>query len=97
MLSELSKQELIDKVISLSNIRKSQASKLKELEDALIIRNIKVQSQESIINSLQNEKKNNVLDHYENLLRDYRLEISDLREEIESWKLRYINKNIKKK
>ena len=93
ILSKLSKQELIEKIVFLYKKQNNQTLKIKEIERALIKRNELIKLFKSRIEELkEGRKKKNILKQYENLLRDYRLEISDLKDEIENWKIRYINK-----
>ena len=90
----------MDRVILLCQKHNSQSLKLIELESVIIKRNKKslalkeeLKSYRLLVKSLKNNKKEILLiRQYENLLRDYRLEISDLKDEIEDWKIRYIKK-----
>jgi len=93
ILLKLTKMELADRIISLSIKQRDLTLKIKELEGVIIERNKKILLQESTIKLLQDKKhEERVLGQYEDLLRDYRIEISDLKDEIEDWKERYVNK-----
>ncbi len=93
LLLEFTKEKLVDEILQLHKKANSQSFKLQELEQVLILRNKKIDSLHEEINLLKNnQKKQVVINQYENLIRDYRLEISDLKDEIEVWKERFKNK-----
>ena len=94
ILSNLSKQELIDRVLDCHKKRESQKLKLQELEEVLLERKNQISTLELENKELYNNKKEReIIRQYEILLTEYRLEISDLKDEIEDWKSRYVNKS----
>ncbi|TPN86081.1 hypothetical protein [Aquimarina algicola] len=91
-LRNQSKEELIDRISSLITKTENQAKQLKQKDDAINNYRLKVKSYElKLVKALPNNKKESAkLNQHEALLRDYRLEISDLKDEIDSWKEKYL-------
>lgn len=93
VLLDLSKEDLIQRILFLTAKRESQADKLFELEKVIIKKNNKLKTLKTPSKTtLNHNHKKSIINHYEELIRDYRLEISDLKDEIKMWKIRYQNK-----
>lgn len=93
LLSKLTKEDLIERILFLSNKREQQARVLRELKIVLVKRKKKILQYEVLLmkpNTDTNQKK--IITHYEDLIRNYRLEIRDLKNEIEIWKIRFMDK-----
>jgi chromosome segregation ATPase len=91
-LKNQSKEELIERLSSLIQKTENQSKQLKQKESAIVKLKIKVKSYKlKMAEDLSYNKKGYAkLNQYEALLHDYRLEISDLKDEIDSWKERYL-------
>lgn len=91
ILGKLTRDEIVEKHIHLINTNEKQSLEINNL----IKKSKKYKEEIDVLNqTLKNliPKSRKTLQHYEDMLRDYRLEISDLKDEIEQWRVRYINK-----
>ena len=93
ILGKLTRDEIIDKNIQLMNTNEKQSLEINNLIKKLKKYKEEIEELNKSLKSLtSNSKQRKTLQHYEDMIRDYRLEISDLKDEIEEWRVRYINK-----
>lgn len=91
-LKNQSKEELIDKISLLNDKVENQSRQLKQQQTAIVKYKLKLRTYElRLENTLTaSAKEKQKLNPCETLMMKYRTEIRDLKDEIDSWKQKYI-------
>lgn len=91
-LNNQTKEELIDRITSLTDKTENQSKQLKQQQTAIVKYKLKLRAYELRLEKTLPKpiKEKQKLNQYEALMLKYRTEIGDLKEEIDSWRGRYL-------